>query len=475
MTEHSDSWWRRPAGGRDVLQVALPLMISTASWTAMHFIDRMFLLWHSPAAIAAALPAGMMHFTTICFPLGIALYVNTFVAQYHGAGRPERIGPAVWHGVRVGLYATPLFLLAIPLAPVIFAAAGHEPVVQQMEIVYFQVLAFGAGGSVISAALATFYTGRGATSTVMLVNIGQAFLNVALDYAWVFGHWGFPALGIEGAGWATVVSIWWKVVVYGILISAPSYRERYNLAGGRRFDPDLFWRMLRYGGANGIQMVVDVAAFTLFVLLVGGLGTHQLAATTLAFNVNSVAFVPLIGLGVAISTMVGRHLGEDRPDLAARATWTSASMALAYMGFFAALYVGAPDLFLFGHAWGSSEVEFGALRNTVVVLLRFVAAYCLFDALIIVFSSAIKGAGDTRFIMVTTAWTSGLLVLAAWLGMQWLGLGLFFAWALITAWVLLLGLIYLARFLQGKWRRMRVIEPALDSESEGGPVAIETA
>ena len=85
-----------------MLALALPLVISTASWTLMNFVDRMFLLWHSPGAMAAAMPAGMLHFTMICFPLGVASYVNTFVAQYHGAGRPERIGTALWQGTRIG-------------------------------------------------------------------------------------------------------------------------------------------------------------------------------------------------------------------------------------------------------------------------------------------------------------------------------------------------------------------------------------
>ena len=77
----------------------------------MNFVDRMFLLWYSEESMAAVMPAGMVHFAMVCFPLGVASYVNTFVAQYHGAGHPHRIGPAVWQGARVGFYCMPLFLL----------------------------------------------------------------------------------------------------------------------------------------------------------------------------------------------------------------------------------------------------------------------------------------------------------------------------------------------------------------------------
>ena len=107
-------WWTRPCGGQEVLLVSLPLVVSTISTTVMIFIDRMFLLWYAPKAMAAAMPAGMLHFTVISFPLGVALYVNTFVAQYEGAGRPGRIGPIVWQGIWIGICGRA-------------AVAGHDP------------------------------------------------------------------------------------------------------------------------------------------------------------------------------------------------------------------------------------------------------------------------------------------------------------------------------------------------------------
>ena len=111
----------------------------------MNFIDRMFLLWYSEESMAAAMPAGMVHFALICLPLGIASYVNTFVAQYHGAGHPKRIGPAVWQGARIGLFCIPLFLAMIPAAPWIFRLAGHKAGLAAQETLYFQTCTFGAG------------------------------------------------------------------------------------------------------------------------------------------------------------------------------------------------------------------------------------------------------------------------------------------------------------------------------------------
>ena len=415
------------------------------------------------------MPAGMLYFAILCLPLGVALYVNTFVAQYEGAGRPERIGLSVWHGVRIGVFAFPLFLATIPLAPTFFRLAGHSPQVAHLEVIYYQVVTFGAGGMLISAALATFFTGRGQTRVVMLVDCTAVALNLGLDYLWIFGRLGFPALGIEGAAWATVVAQWFKVLVYWRLMMRPVHRHKYGLVSGRRFDPALFRRILYYGGPNGMQLLVEVAAFSFFILLVGRLGADAMAATTLAFNVNSVAFIPMIGLGIAVTTMVGQQLGRDRPDLAARATWTALAMALVYMGTLAVSYVVVPDAFMFGHAAGISADEFAALRDTTVVLLRFVAAYCLFDACLIIFTGAIKGAGDTRFILLTELVMAPLPVVASWVGVRFFGAGLWWCWAAVTAWIWGLGMVFLARFLQGRWRRMRVIEPEPDEPAIAQP------
>ncbi len=113
----SPSWWGRPAGGREVLTVALPLVISSLSWTIMTFVDRVLLKWESGDAMAAAFAAGTVWFAALCLPLGIAMYTSTFVSQYFGAGQHERIGLAVWQGVWLSLVVGPLLLLAIPLAP----------------------------------------------------------------------------------------------------------------------------------------------------------------------------------------------------------------------------------------------------------------------------------------------------------------------------------------------------------------------
>jgi multidrug resistance protein, MATE family len=461
------AWWDRPAGPREVLRVALPLVVSTSLWTVMHFTDRMFLLWYSNAAMAAVMPAGVLHFTLLCVPLGVVSYVGTFVAQYYGAGRNERIGLVTWQGVWIALAAAPLFVALVPPAQAIFRLVGHAPEVARLEASYYGVLAFGAGGALVAAALSAFFTGRGETRIVMLVDGAAALSHIILDYAWIFGRWGLPEMGITGAAWATVAAEWLTVLLYWAVLRAPRYNRTYGLSAGRRVDLATIRRVLRYGLPSGLQMFLEVAAFSVFLLLLGRLGAGAMTATNLAFNINTLAFVPMMGLGIGVSTLVGQQLGRNRPELASRAVWTGFCVAQLYMGAMAVAYLAFPELFLFGHAWGTDPSRFESLRQVTVVLLRFVAVYCLFDAMNVIFAGALKGAGDTRFILITAAAMAPLPIVGCWSGMRYFGWQLLACWTLITVWICAMGLIYLARFLQGRWRGMRVIEPQLlDNESK---------
>jgi MATE family multidrug resistance protein len=314
------NWWKRECGGRDVLTLALPLIISTSFTALMHFIDRLFLTWWDVDQMTASMHAGLVQWTMICFAFGVAQYVNTFVAQYSGAGHDERVGPSVWQGIWFGVATIPIFLLAIPLAPWFFAAVDHADKIRDAEIVYFQILCVGAGMTIVSAAMSTFFTGRGQTWVAMCVSGIAALVNIVFDALLIFDVFKIGVGGIVGAAWATVLAHLATVIAYGIWMYLPRYRERFGLTRSWMPDPALMWRLIYYGGSSGAQMLIEGAGFTLLLLLIGRIGAIDSAATTLAFNVNIVAFIPMVGLGIAVSTLVGQKLGENQPHLAARAT-----------------------------------------------------------------------------------------------------------------------------------------------------------
>ena len=458
--------WNGGGDYRRILAIAFPLILSTGSWSLQHFVDRMFLAWYSPEAIAASTPAGILNYTLMSLFIGTAGYVSTFVAQYYGAERHERIGPSVWQGLYVSLIGAIAMALCIPFADPAFRFIGHGPEIQRHETVYFSILCLGAFPAIASAALGGFFSGRGETWPVMWANLLATIVNIVLDYLLIFGVGIFPELGIAGAAIATNVSMVAALLLYCALVARSDHDRRFRIIRGWRFDPTLFARIVRFGLPNGVQFFVDMAGFTVFLLIVGRLGTVSLAATNIAFNINTLAFMPMMGLGMAISILVGQHLGRDEAPLAERCVSIGLRLTLLYMGTVAILYVLLPGLFLAPYAIYAPAGSFGAIRDLAAVLLRFVALYSLFDVLSIVFAAALKGAGDSRFVMYMICCLSlGVLIIPSYVAIEVFGAGILTGWTIATAYVSLLGVAFYLRFRSGQWKTMRVIEQPSRSSS----------
>jgi MATE family multidrug resistance protein len=453
-------WWNQQGGPRELLRVAVPLILSSSFLTLQVTIDRALLSQWSSAAVAAAIPAALFYLTPFLFLQNIANYATAFVAQYTGAGRRQRVGPAVWQSLYFSLAAGLAFLGFIPLTDRLIALGGHSAPIQALEATYFRCLCFAALPALVVASANSFFSGRGETWVVLLIDGVGLAVNAPLAYGLIFGHWGLPALGIAGAGWATVAgSTTSAVLALGLLFRA-RYRSEFAL-GNWKFEGALFRRLMRFGIPNGLQWMLDLLAFTVFLVVVGWLGDVELAATNIAFSINTLGLLPMLGMGQAVGVLVGKSLGQDRPDLAARSTWTGFALATIYIGSVAVLYVLIPDgLFYFFRS--AHDVHTEAVAQLVPVLLCFAAAYSVFDGLNIVFSFALRGAGDTRFVTVVAlglAWPCMVLpTWAAWY-FEWEG-SLYWAWGFASFYIIAEGFTFLGRFCAGKWKSMRVIEAA---------------
>src|SRR5437016_9926780 len=215
-----------PGGSLELLKLAAPLILSQSFMTVQVFVDTVLLSWHDPREMTASFPAIMWYWLAFGFLQVAAGYTSTFVAQYTGAGRLQRVGPAVWQGIHFAVVAGLLFLVVAPAAPFLIALGAHSAILQSLEAVYLRCLAFAAMPMLIMAAVNGFFSGRGQTWTVLGIEAFGTAVNVALALVLIFGRAGFPEMGIEGAGWATVAGSWASALLAGGLLLRRGYRSR---------------------------------------------------------------------------------------------------------------------------------------------------------------------------------------------------------------------------------------------------------
>jgi MATE family multidrug resistance protein len=457
----------------ELLQTAWPLMLSTGLFSITLFIDRLFLFQYSDAAAAAAMSAGTLFWSVTCMPVGICGYTSTFVAQYLGVKRLDKALHVVWQGCLLAIALIPLLVALGLYSYWLFRAFGHEEQLAKYEYDFFLGLVPGACATILASALVGLFAGGG-RSIVLLYCDGLATLtNVVLDYALIFGNLGAPELGVKGAALASSISLILKcalLVVFAVIFIRrgkfgpwPSETNvNSRISSSLTFNRPLMKRLIHFGWPAGVSVVAEAWSFAIIMMIVGNLGEQAAAATTLALGVNVLAFIPLIGLGIAVGVLVGKYLVQQQIDRAHRVIQAALLIGIAYSSFFAVLYGVFPEYVMNIYAIGNDPERFEAIRPHLKPLLYFIAAYCVFDAFQVVFAGVLKGAGDTLMVLLGHALAGIGTVGLAVLGHVLLGWdGLYYWWSVISIWVIVLAIFFTTRYLQGGWKQKRVIEPDL--------------
>lgn len=448
-----------PGSVTEALRVAIPLVLSTSSLTLTLFVDRLFLSWHSIEAVAAVTPGGITYFTIVCFFQGVAQYVNTLVAQSHGAGDWKAVSRSVWQGAIFSLLSAPVMILCIPLGVFILKNSGHDPVIIGLEVDYFYILMLGGLFVPVGAAFSSFFSGRGKTTVVLIGNLAANIFNIVLGYILIFGRLGLPEMGIRGAAVATALSNIIPLVYWFYLFLSNRFQAKYHTRSELKWDRKLFVSLMRFGVPAGAQFIMDVGSFTAFVLIVGKLGVSDLAITNIALSIESLSFLPMVGISIATSILVGEYIGQQRPQIAEKTVRSALIISIAYSGILSFFFFLTPDIFLALFINGSNtglDHETFFTRGSFVV--RIIGLYTVFDTIFIVYTGALKGAGDTRFAMLTqvvVAWI--FFVPPVYMMITYFDLGLYAAWTWLLVYVVVLAIILHLRFRSGYWKTIRII------------------
>ena len=444
-----------PAMLRRLLSIAFPMVISQTSETVMLFVDRLFLSRVSKIHLAAAMSGGLASFTVASLFVGVAGYVNAIVAQYYGAKEPQHCARAVSQAIYFSFMAVPVLLSVSIVIPTFFEWMGHDPEQIPLETTYARWLLAGAIILLLRHALTGFFLGIGRTRIVMVSNIAAMFVNIPLNYVLIFGVMGFPELGMVGAAIGTLGGgLTAMLILFGVYLSKGMH-AKYATRSAWRFDASMFRRLLRFGTPAGIEVFLNLLAFNLFVQLMHGYGAEVAAATTIAFNYDIVSFIPMLGLGVATTALVGQYIGAYDPEGARKTALLALRVGWIYSGVMMLVFFIAARPLVALFAAGFDDA--GDVSELARTMLRLVGLYVVADSTQLVFAGALRGSGDTSWVMRASAILHWIFAAIVVLLIGVLEAPPLVVWGFFIAFVLALSLTMFLRFRSGKWTRFRVI------------------
>jgi MATE family multidrug resistance protein len=440
-----------------MLAIALPMVVSHACETAMIFVDRLFLSRLGTVPMSAAMAGGLTSFMMMTFFIGLIGYATALVAQYLGSGRKQNCARAASQALLIALLAYPLILAGRPLAHGLFAVAGIAPAQLVQQQAYFDILLYGTLLVLLRTALASFFSGIGRTRVILISSLVAMLVNIGADYLLIFGRFGAPALGIRGAAIATLLGSFCALLVLLTAYLARGNRQEFAVTGALRFDGAVMNKLLRFGFPAGIEMFLNLLAFTLMILLFHSHGLATATAVTIVFNWDMVSFVPLIGIQIGVVSLVGRYLGAGRPEVAERAARSGLKMGWTYSSVILVLFVALPGPLVAIFAPAGVDPVFTQAAPLATGMLRLAAFYVLADALMLVCSGVLRGAGDTFWAMCISVSMHWLLLPVLYLALKVLQLPPQTAWLALIFLFLAFSFIFYLRYRSGRWKMLRMV------------------
>lgn len=396
------------------------------------------------------------------FLSAIAVGTQAMVARRMGRGDPQASGLVLANALVLAagssLVAT---LICYQLIPYAFSLASSDPDYQQLGTAYSQWRFLGLFSMVMTASYKAFYDGTGRTYVHFVAAVVMNIVNVILCWLLIFGRFGFPKMGVEGAGIAAAISSLVGLLVMVLWSMRREERPRYRVYRKRVLTRAAMWQLARLSVPSGIATMVVMTGFILFIRIVslfdhahtqdGGTESIHGAATTIIINVLSLTFFSCMAFGVATATLVSQSLGAKRPDDAERYAWSSVKLGAIMFGVFGALEIAFPEFCI--RAFNDSPAVIEAGRSS----MQLMGACGPLIAIGMILTQALFGAGNTRFVMLIELLLHFcvLLPLAYILGVV-LDFGLLGLWSSAAIYVALLTVIMVIKFRSNSWKAINI-------------------
>jgi multidrug resistance protein, MATE family len=429
---------------RDLLKLAIPVVLAEIGWMSMGIVDTLMVGPLGPQAIGAAGLGSGVFSAVGFFGLGMLLGLDTLVSQAFGARRVNDCHRWLFHGVALAV------LIAFPLTIIIWfiaralAVAGLHPQIAPLASSYLALVNFSLLPLLLYGACRRYLQAIGFVAPVTFALISANLVNAFGNWILIYGRFGFPAMGTDGAALATAVSRGYMaaVVIAGVIWY--DYRHRGTLwQVSRRIEIAWLRRLIALGGPAATQLLLEVGVFASATLLAGKLTPVASAAHQISLNIISFVFMVPLGMASAGAVMVGRAIGRHDPRGARRAGWMTLGLGAAIMTAFGLVLIVMPAPLIGLFTTDTMTITIGSS------LLLVASVFQLFDGLQVVGTGVLRGIGDTRTPMIFNLighWMIGLPV-GWWLCFR-------AGWGVVGLWIgLSVGLTLVGIVLVGVWAK----------------------
>ena len=431
-----------------MLVLALPIIAAMTSQNVLNLVDTAMVGHLGAATLAGVGLASFLNFMTVAFITGLSSAVQAMAARRVGEGKLDESAIPLNGGILLSAaLGIPLAALLIWQAPNILRLLNDDPDVVAAGTTYLQLRLLSV------AAIGMNFSFRGYWSAIKLARLymytllGMHSFNIALNYCLIFGKFGFPEMGVMGAGLGTSISIFLGTLTYFIL----GWRHA-RPAGflARRPSREQFANLLRLGLPSSIQQLFFAGGFTVLFWIVGKVGTQELAVANVLINISLVAVLPGVGFGLAAATLAGQALGRKDPADAHRWAWDVCKVATVLFGLIGLPMLLMPRTLLGLFLPDAALIEIGALP------LRLIGAGIIIDGVGLILMNALFGVGAARLVMGVSVGLQWLVFLpvAYLLGPVW-GFGLSAIWLAMTAYRGIQSLILASVWQRRQWVHSR--------------------
>ena len=434
-----------------ITSMATPIVFGQLSQTLIGLVDTLMVGRLGDGPLAAVAVSTLL-FSAIAMSIkSVDVAAQSFTARRVGEGRDAEVGAILGTALTVALMAGAVFMMVGLLWPrALIGLVTTDPEVREMGQSYLLYRYAGMLPLLFFFQAKAVFDGIGWTRIGMGVGIGMNLVNVLLNWVFIFGNLGAPAMGVGGAALASSLSaLLASLVILGFLLRSP-VRRRFRIICRSNFQAGLIGPFLKIAWPPALQTFGIVIGFLVFYFILGRISIIAVAAANVVMRIASLSFMPGVGVGAAVQTLVGQSLGRGDPLGARRSSWYGVGLSMVFMGIFGVIFLWTPESLM--RLFSSSE----ELIAAGVPILRLMGLVQLIDAVGLTLAGALRGAGMTRAVMMVDIATGfGLLPPLAWLFGIVLNGGLMGAWLALLTWFTLYAVGMVVIFVKSDWEEVK--------------------